>query len=283
MTQSRFVALPPKQVATSRLAWRISRAILSRDRGWSLDTVSVSRRWRFQVGRSRWIAHAFISFFFHAWALRRRGTAVYSINFEGKGSASDLAGSAHVQEVRARLGAHHASATGARLEWTLPNESRPGRLLSEMDMIAQAFGTNDPHRAPRSTSRTPTKRLAVLAEAVLAHGTWNLEGAGVWLWRDQVACGAISPILTSYRGRPELSSMLSISNAEPLGANSACLARAEARGYVDSAGKEHAALSLMKLQPLSLRAALTEARFIETEVLDKRHASDDPERTRPTA
>jgi hypothetical protein len=62
--------------------------------------------------------------------------------------------------------------------------------------------------------------------------------------------------------------MLTVSNAKAPGANSACLARAEARGYVDSAGNEHTDLALMKLQSLSVRAALTEARFIETEVSD---------------
>ncbi len=41
--------------------------------------------------------------------------------------------------------------------------------------------------------------------------------------------------------------------------------RAESHGYVDHAG-EHPDLALIKLQPLSLRAALTEARFLEAEV-----------------
>ena len=64
--------------------------------------------------------------------------------------------------------------------------------------------------------------------------------------------------------------MLTISNVKAPGANSACLARAEARGYVDRAGNEQTEVALMKLQPLSVRAALTEARFIETEVSDTR-------------
>jgi len=276
VTRSRFVALPPQQVASSRLTWRISRAILSREQGWSLDDLSVSRRWQFQVGRSRWIAQAYISFFFHAWAQRRRGTAVYAIYFEGTGAVSALQSSALVQDMQRRLGAHRTSGAGKQLAWTLPNESRPRRVLAEMDLIAQAFGTDDRHRAPASRSRTPSKRLAVVAEAVLAHGTWTLEGPGLWLRRDDAVCGAISPMLRSYRGRPELSSMLFIPDGKAPGSVTARVARAESHGYVDHAAKGPGDLALMKLQPLSLRAALAEARFIEAEASDERRAQRAP-------
>ncbi len=201
---------------------------------------------------------------------------MYAIHFEGTGSVSALESSALVQDLRSRLGTYHTSNAGKMLAWTVSDESRPRRLLAEMDRIAQAFGTSDRHRAQPSPSRAVGKRLAVVADVVLAHGTWNLQTPGVWLRRDEAVSGTISPMPSSYRGRPELSSMVFVPNGKASGASTAPIARGESHGYVDRAGKGHPDIALMKLQPLSLRAALTEARFIEAEVSDERYASGDP-------
>ena len=256
-------------MASSRLVWRISRAILSRNQGWSLDTLSVSRRWQFQLGRSRAIAHAYVSLFFDGWTQHRPGNAVFAIYFVGKGSASELEHSPLVQDLKCHLGAQRAG-PGENLAWTLANESRPGHVLAEVDEIARAFGSSDYHRAPTSSPRTPTKRLALVADTIVARGTWRLEGLGLWLTGDDGVKGAISPILHSSRGRSELSSMLVIPTGMAPGVVTAHRLRAEARGYVDNANTEHIPLALMKLQPLALRAALAEARFIEAEILGSR-------------
>jgi hypothetical protein len=52
----------------------------------------------------------------------------------------------------------------------------------------------------------------------------------------------------------------------PRASRSDCLVRAEARGYRDHANKDLPELALLKLQPLSLRAALAEATFLESEL-----------------
>lgn len=191
-----------------------------------------------------------------------RGSAtVFSIHFEGTGSASALERSALVQDLRGRL--------GKRLVWKLSNESRPRRLLAELDRLAEAFGAGDRHRAPPSRSRAVGKRLAVVADAVLARATWTLEGPTVCIWRDVAACGTIASL---PRGeRREVASMLMIfgDKAPASAAVTARVARAESRGYVDHTGKKRPYLVFMKQQPLSLRAALQEARFIEAEVLEK--------------
>lgn len=272
MTRSRFVALPPEHVASSRLAWRIARAIVTRGRGWSLLEISVWRRWRFQVGSSRWMAQAYVSFF--------RGAAVYAIHFEGKGSVSALESSALVQDLRARLGTYRAFDAGSRLVWKLSDDSRPRRLLAELDRIAQAFGANDRHPVPSSRSRTPGKRLAVVAEAVLAHGTWNFDTPSLWIRRDDAVCGAISPTPSSDRGRPELHSVLCFSDRSE--SVTAAVARAGSRGYVDGSSLAHLPAP-RKLQPLSLRAALAEARFIEAEVHGAGVTPEDARATRRPA
>ena len=41
------------------------------------------------------------------------------------------------------------------------------------------------------------------------------------------------------------------------------IARAEARGYVDHAGRRHPDTALIRLQPLSVRGAIEEAKFLE--------------------
>lgn len=258
------------RVASSRLAWRIARAIVAREQGWSLDVISISRRWRFQVGSSRWIAQAYVSFFFHDWARRNPGSVVYAIHFEGAGSASALESSTLVQELRSRLGKHHQSNDGKMLAWKWAGESRPRRLLAEMDRISQAFGTNDSHRVPPTRSRAVGKRLAIIADVVLAHGTWTLETPGVGIWRDEVFA-SISPMPSSAQSRPEQYSQLAFFPDAPSRSVTASVTRAEAHGYVDHAGKAPPP-TLGKLQPLSLRAALTEARFIETEVATLRSA-----------
>jgi hypothetical protein len=236
---------------------------VARNQGWTLDNLSVSRRWRFQVGSSRWTAQAYVSFFFYG----RPSAAVYAIHFEGTGSVSALESSALVQDLRTHLGTYRMSSDGKQLAWKLSGESRPRRLLAEMDQVAHAFGTNDHHRAPPSRSRAVGKRLAVIAEVVLAHGTWSLETPDMWLRReDAVLLGAISPMPSSARGRADISSGVFTPDGKESGYLTALVARAESRGYVDRAGNGHPDLALMKLQPLSLRAALTEARFIETEV-----------------
>lgn len=257
VTRLPFIALPPRHVAASRLAWRISRAIVARKQGWSLESLSVSRRWQFQVARSRWIAQAFVSFFFHESAPRRAG-AVYRIHFEGKGSVSALERSTFVRELRSRLGTYYAGNQLARRV----AETGPRLLLAEMDRIAQTFGAEDRHRARPSRSRALDQRLTLIAEEVLAHGTWSLETPCVWLRRDVAMLASISPMPCSARGRPALSSLLFVPDGKA--SEAATVPIAESHGYVDHAGDSD--LAVMKLQPLSLRAALTEARFVEAEV-----------------
>jgi hypothetical protein len=72
----------------------------------------------------------------------------------------------------------------------------------------------------------------------------------------------MSAMPSSDRPRPELSSMLFV----PKASSSGRLSRAEARGYLDRAGKDLPELALLKLQPLSMRAALAEANFLESEL-----------------
>ena len=107
MKKSPFVALPPDHIAASRLAHRVARAIIARDKGWSLDGLAISRRWRIQIGSSRWIAQAFVTLRFND--LRNvsgGGRAVFAISFKGKGTSSELLGSKPVQDVHARLGVY---------------------------------------------------------------------------------------------------------------------------------------------------------------------------------
>lgn len=192
---------------------------------------------------------------------------MYAIHFEGRGSVSALESSVLVQGVRGHLDSYSIADEGRELAWKRSDDSRPRRLLSELDRIAQAFGANDRHRAPLSRSRTPGKRLAVVAEAVLARGTWDLESTSLLIQRDDAVYGRISPMPSSDRDRPELASQLMFSRDKlPSEVVAAAVARAGSRGYVDPSAKAHLPPVLGKLQPLSLRAAVTEARFIEAEV-----------------
>src|SRR6185312_800475 len=98
---SGFVALPPEHVAASRLAHRITNAIIAREQGWSLDGLSMSRRWRFRVGRSRWIANAFVSCHFSSFTRIRGGRVVYAIHFKGDGPTTELQASALARSLAA--------------------------------------------------------------------------------------------------------------------------------------------------------------------------------------
>jgi hypothetical protein len=134
--RSGFVALPPEHAAASRLAHEVARGIIARDRGWSLDGLAMSRRWRFTVGRSRWIANAFVSFHFTGLASARGGRAVYAIRFEG-----ELKASAPVRELAARLAPYRWSHDASLMAmWA---DSRPRFLLAELDRISAAFGSTD--------------------------------------------------------------------------------------------------------------------------------------------
>jgi hypothetical protein len=238
---------------------------VAREQGWSVDSVSVSRRWRFPVGRSKWIAEAFVSFHFSSWAKVRGGRAVYAIYFKGNGSASALESSAHLQALRARLAVYRWSTVGKSLVAMWSN-SEPRMLLAELDRIAKAFGSEDRHRAPASRLRAIGKRLSAVADTVLAHGTWDLESQSLWIWRYPKAVN-ISAMPSSARARADISSMLFV----PTASRSRQLARAEraeSHGYVNRAGNDGPELALLKLQRLSLRAALAEARFLESEISD---------------
>jgi hypothetical protein len=167
--------------------------------------------------------------------------------------------------VRALLSAYRWSARDNSLV-AVWSDSRPRLLLAELDHIAAAFGSDDRHRAPASRSRASGKRLSAVADTVLAHGTWDLESQALWIWRYPAAVN-ISAMPSSARDRPDLSSMLFV----PKSSRSSQLARterAESHGYVNRAGNDGPELALLKLQPLSLRAALAEARFLETEIQD---------------
>lgn len=201
-----------------------------------------------------------MSFFFHDMSRRGPG-ALCAIYFESKGTTDESARSALIRDVASRLenyGTHDGKSLVRRLA-----ETKPRPLLEEMDRIAQAFGSDDHHHAPTSRVRARDKRLAVIAESVLARGTWMLESPSMWLRRDEAVFGQMSPMPSSYRDRPELSSMVFVPNGKASGLIPEPYAAAQSHGYVDSAGEGHDDLALMKLQPLSLRAALTEARLIE--------------------
>lgn len=98
---------------------------------------------------------------------------------------------------------------------------------------------------------------------VLAHGTWNLEAPSLWLRLGSVVSGSISAMPSG--GRPQLffAAVRRPWKGSPRGEGA--VTRAESHGYVDRAGK-HPDLVFIKVQPLSLRAAQAEARFIEMEI-----------------
>jgi hypothetical protein len=52
----------------------------------------------------------------------------------------------------------------------------------------------------------------------------------------------------------------------PRASSTGRLSRAKSRGYVNHAGTELPEVAFLKLQPLSMRAALAEAKFLESEL-----------------
>ena len=113
------------------------------------------------------------------------------------------------------------------------------------------------------------KRLSVIAEAVLAHGTWSLESQTMWLRNGLAVMASISPMPRSATARSDLGTMLYISDRKAPEAVAA-IARAESRSYDERAGEGQPDAALLKSQPLSLRAAFTEARFLEAEIATSR-------------
>jgi hypothetical protein len=197
---------------------------------------------------------AFISFHFFDWQ-RRPGSAVWAIYFSGKGPTSELQSCPLLEELRSRLRVYQWGPDGKSLMAMSSSDSRPSALLGELDRIAAAFGSSDRHRAPRSRSRSTGKRLAAVSEAVLRNARWDLHNLSLWIWADANTNVNISAI-------PKLSSMMGASKT----ASSARVSRARAHGYTNRSGKDVPMLALLKLQPLSLRAALAEATFLESEL-----------------
>jgi hypothetical protein len=266
VTALRFSETPIRHAEASRLALRVAQAIVARKRGWSLDQLSVSRCWNTRVGRTRWTVQVYVSFFFETESGRGPG-AIYGVYFETKGTADEDAKAALVNEVATRLGDYRAFAGGLALRI---RDTRPKVLLGEMDRLARAFGSSDSHRAPRSRAKRPDKRLTTIAETVLAHRTWSLETPMVRLFPSISLCGWLSAMPAgSTSRRPGLSTMLWVIKDAVPHADS-LRARAESCGYVERAGDGQSQLVLMKDQPLSLRTALVEARFLETQVLGGR-------------
>ncbi|HEX7604192.1 MAG TPA: hypothetical protein VF316_21385 [Polyangiaceae bacterium] len=257
-----FRELPLEHVAATLLAWRIARKLAARDCGWSLASTTVSRKWRFRVGASSWTAQVLCSFFFGS--SDRGPGAVHSIFFVGKGSVAALKRSALFQELCASLGEAYQRREHGKdvsLGWVLRKESRPRILLAELDRIAAAFGTTDRHSPPSSRARAPERRLWALAEAVLAHGTWTVgtpvlrieHGAFPW-------SASLSPIPSSRRRRAELATLIFCPGASVV---DAMTRRPRARGYRCEGDPS---LVLMRAQPLSMRAAMAEATFLEREL-----------------
>jgi len=250
-----FVALPPEHVAASRLGWRAARTIVARDQGWELNSLSVSRRWRFEIGRARWTAMAFVSFHFYRSGERQMNNAVFAIYFSGKGSTSELQTSPLLEALHSRLRVYRWGHDGKSLTAMSSDETKPRTLLGELDRIAAAFGAADQHRAPSSRSRDTGKRLAAVGDAVLAKGTWSLHNVSLWIWANRETAVSLSMI-------PKLDTMLFV----PKGTSTERVTHAKARGYAGHSGQGLPEVALLKLQPLTLRAALAEAKFLESEL-----------------
>ncbi len=254
-----FVELPLRHVAASRLAWRIARKLAARG-GWSMTSLSVSRRWRFRVKTTPWIAEVYVSFFFTD---GRRSGVVYAIYFGPRASKHAKPPRAVLLAVQSGLPEYTRSGRYDSLMRRLP-ETKPRLLLEELDRVARAFGADDHHPPPRSRARSPSTRLRAITEAIVAHGTWALETPAMWLPPKERMVVSISPMPSSGHARPELSSMLYVAEAERSESANALIARAEARGYHRELSERD--LVLMKLQPLSLQVALAEAKYLEAEL-----------------
>ena len=261
MTQP-FRELPPQHVAATQLAWRIARKLAARDCGWFLESTGVARRWRFRVGASSWTAEVLCSYFFGS--TDRGPGAVHSIFFVGKGSVAALKRSALFRDLCATLGEAYERREHRKhlsLGWVLRKEDRPRVLLAELDRIAAAFGTTDRHPAPSSRARTSERRLRALAEAVLAHGTWSAGTPGLRIERGALPWSAsLSPIPSSARRRAEIGTLIFGPGAT---LDDAMTRRACARGYESRDVRD---VVLMRAQPLSMRAAMAEATFLEKEL-----------------
>jgi hypothetical protein len=252
----RYFPLPARHKAASRLAWKIRHALDAR--GWSLGHLAVSRRWRLRS--SSRVVQAYVSFFFDAPAPRFQGL-VCSIVVEGKGGANERR--SIVRELQSRLGNSYTESRRSGLMGGIRGDTRPSALLAELDRIAGAFGTDDRHSPPRSRVRKPLARLSVIGEAIVAHGTWSVETPQMRLPPQSHAYASIGPMPESTYGRPGLSSHLFVSDGKARAGIVELITRAEEHGYAERAGKAHRDVALMKLQPLSSRAALGEARLLE--------------------
>ena len=190
---------------------------------------------------------------------------VHSVFFEGKGSVAALKRSALFRDLCATLGEAYQRSEHRKhlsLGWVLRKEDRPRVLLAELDRIAAAFGTTDRHPPPSSRARTCERRLWALAEAVLGHGTWSAGTPALWLEHGaRPWSAALSPIPVSRRRRAELSTLI-FSHAPSVAEADAMMQRPRARGYRSEGNR---GLVLMRAQPLSMRAAMAEATFLEKE------------------
>jgi len=195
---------------------------------------------------------AFISFHFFR---QRPGTVVWAIYFSGNGPLDALHNSALVQELHARLGVYWWGRDRKSLMAASSDDSRPRVLLGELDRIAAAFDSTDRHRVLSSRARSVGKRLGEVGDAVLANGTWDLQAASLWIWRDSGTSVNISAI-------PKLASMI----FTPDGAGAERVARAKLHRYKAPTGTPLPLRALLKLQPLSLRAALAEAELLAAEL-----------------
>ena len=151
-------------------------------------------------------------------------------------------------------------------------DSRPSVLLAEIDHLWHAFGVEDHHLVPRSRARSSTARLWSIAEAVVAHGTWSLEAVGMWLRGGDLLSASLSPMARSVTEKPGLATHLFV---ERKGRLADLLVRGESHGYRDRSGGNVPMIAFAKFQPLSLRGANNEARFLEAEValLRRSHGS----------
>jgi len=187
---------------------------------------------------------------------------VCSIELAGKGAEEERR--TVLRDLRDRLGASYTE-TGNGLLGGVRGETRPGALLAELDRIARALGASDAYPPPRSRARAPSARLWTIAETVVARAMWRLATADMRLPPRRHAHASIIPMAASGHARPVLSSHLFVSHGRTQGAMRELLARAGSHGYAADA-ERHPDIAVMKLQRLSARAALAEARFLEAEI-----------------
>jgi hypothetical protein len=256
--------LPLLHRAGSRLAWKTTRAIAECERGWELTGLSLSRRWRLEIEASTWIAHAYTSFFFGD---NRKGPGtVYSIYLERVGSKKAVPPSSLIQELQSRLGEHYGSRDSKSLVRVIRGDTHPRVLLAELDHISHAFGVDEHHPGPPSHARSAPARLWTIAEAVIAHATWSLESTSMELFNgDELAFASarLTSMACSVAGAEGLAHLFVFDER----AHAADLVlRAESHGYHEQTYKTDPDTSVAKLQPLSVRAAMKEARFLEAEI-----------------